>query len=131
MFANSQLMGMDLAFPDVCLTPMPVPTPSPYPDMAFGPTAIPVCWNILYQCVPAHNMVATVTPITLGDTPGVALGVASGTVMGPSRHITGAFTMLLKGLPASRLTSLSLQNSTNMVGMRIVPSQLKILVLAA
>ena len=104
MFANSQLMGMDLAFPDVCLTPMPVPTPIPYPDMAFGPTAIPVCWNILYQCVPAHNMVATVTPITLGDTPGVALGVASGTVMGPSRHITGAFTMLLKGLscwPAS------------------------------
>ena len=45
--------------------------------------------------------------------------------MGPSRHLTGAFTVLLKGTPATRLTSLSLQNSTNALGMRIVPSQLK------
>ncbi|WP_134888371.1 PAAR-like domain-containing protein, partial [Cronobacter sakazakii] len=41
MFANCQLFGMDLAFPDVCLTPMPAPTPIPYPDIALGPTAIP------------------------------------------------------------------------------------------
>ena len=50
--------------------------------------------------------------------------------MGPSRHLTGAFTVLLKGTPATRLTSLSLQNSTNALGMRIVPSQLKVLLLA-
>ncbi len=42
---------------------------------------------------------ATVTPLTNGDNPGVATGVASGTVMGPSRHLTGAFTVLLKGTP--------------------------------
>lgn len=41
MFANCQLFGVDLAFPDVCLTPMPAPTPIPYPDIALGPTAIP------------------------------------------------------------------------------------------
>jgi hypothetical protein len=50
--------------------------------------------------------------------------------MGPSRHLTGAFTVLLKGTPATRLTSVSLQNSTNAIGMRIVPSQFKVLMLA-
>ncbi|KEY59005.1 DUF4150 domain-containing protein [Serratia sp. DD3] len=129
MFANCQLMGIDLAFPDVCLTPTPVPTPIPYPDVAVGVTAIPNAYNILLMGMPAHNM-ATVTPLTNGDNVGVATGVASGTVMGPSRHITAAFTVLFKGTPATRLTSVSLQNSTNMVGMRTVPSQLKVLLLA-
>lgn len=129
MFANCQLFGVDLAFPDVCLTPTPTPTPIPYPDIALGPTAIPNAFTILFMGMPAHNM-ATVTPLTNGDNPGIATGVASGTVMGPSRHLTGAFTVLLKGTPATRLTSVSLQNSTNMVGMRIVPSQFKVLILA-
>ncbi|MBH2995948.1 DUF4150 domain-containing protein, partial [Serratia marcescens] len=117
MFANSQMIGVDLAFPDVCLTPSPAPVPVPYPDIALAPTAIPNAFNILFVGTPAHNM-ATVTPLTNGDNPGVATGVASGTVMGPSRHLTGAFTVLLKGTPATRLTSLSLQNSTNALGMR-------------
>lgn len=128
MFANCQLMGMDLAFPDVCRTP-PAMIPIPYPDVALGPTAIPNAWNILFMGMPAHNM-ATVTPITMGDTPGLGLGMASNTVMGPSRHLTGAFTVLLRGTPATRMTSLSLQNRCNMVGMRIVPSQFKVLMLA-
>lgn len=129
MFANCQLFGVDLAFPDVCLTPMPTPTPIPYPDIALGPTAIPNAFNILFMGMPAHNM-ATITPLTNGDNPGVATGVASGTVMGPSRHLTGSFTVLLKGTPATRLTSMSLQNATNAIGMRIVPSQFKVLMLA-
>lgn len=128
MFANCQMMGMDLAFPDVCKTPPAIPIP--YPDIALGPTAIPNAYNILYMCTPAHNM-ATITPLTNGDNAGVAMGVVSQTVMGQSRHLTGAFTILLKGTPATRMTSLTLQNSTNMVGMRIVPSQFKVLMLAA
>ena len=36
MFANCQLFGVDLAFPDVCLTPTPAPVPIPYPDIARG-----------------------------------------------------------------------------------------------
>ena len=66
-----------------------------------------------------------------GDNSGVLMGVVSQTVMGPSRHITGAFTVLLKGTPCTRMTSLSVQNRCNIVGMRIVPSQFKVLVLAA
>lgn len=129
MFANCQLTGTDLAFPDVCLTPSPTPTPVPYSDVAMGQTAVPNAYNILFCGMPAHNM-ATVTPLTNGDNAGVATGVASGTVMGPSRHLTGSFSVLLKGTPATRLTSVSLQNSTNAAGMRSVPSQFKVMMLA-
>lgn len=130
MFANSQMAGMDLAFPDVCLTPaVPSPIPVPYPDIAMGPTAAPNQVKVLIMGAPTHNL-GTVTPLTNGDNAGVATGVASGTVMGPSRHLTAAFTVLISGMPCTRLTSMTMQNSTNTVGARIVPSQTKVLVLA-
>lgn len=129
MFANSQMMGMDLGFPDVCLTPTPAPVPIPYPNIALGPMGVPAAYNVLLMGLPAHN-VATTVPLTNGDNAGIALGVASGLVMGPSRHVLPAFTCLMGGLPATRLTSVSIQNSTNCPGMRIVPSQVKVIVLA-
>jgi hypothetical protein len=130
MFANCQMMGMDMGFPDVCLTPTPVgPVPVPYPNIAMGPTAIPTAPNILFVCTPAHNM-ATTIPLTNGDNAGVSMGVASGTVMGPQRHLTAAFTVLVMGAPATRLTSVSLANSTNCPGARIVPSQPIVTILA-
>ena len=130
MFANSQMAGMDLAFPDVCLTPaVPSPIPVPYPDIAMGPTAAPNQVKVLIMGAPTHNL-GTVTPLTNGDNAGVATGVASGSVMGPSRHLTAAFTVLISGMPCTRLTSMTMQNSTNTVGARIVPSQTKVLVLA-
>ncbi len=129
MFANTQMMGMDLAFPDVCLTPTPAPVPIPYPNIALGPTAIPSQVKVMFMCTPGHNM-ATTIPLTNGDNAGVATGVASGMVMGPSRHLTAAFTVLVGGVPATRMTSVSLQNSTNAPGVRIVPSQVKVLLLA-
>ncbi|HTN86651.1 MAG TPA: DUF4150 domain-containing protein [Sorangium sp.] len=129
MFANSQMMGIDLGLPDVCLTPSPAPVPVPYPNIAAGPMGVPAVYNVLFMAAPAHNL-ATTIPLTNGDNAGVAMGVASGTVMGPSRHLTGAFSVLIRGMPASRLTSMSLQNSTNCPGMRVAPSQVKVLMLA-
>ncbi|KYF74447.1 MULTISPECIES: DUF4150 domain-containing protein [Sorangium] len=129
MFANSQMMGIDMGLPDVCLTPSPAPVPVPYPNIAAGPMGVPAVYNVLFMAAPAHNL-ATTIPLTNGDNAGVAMGVASGTVMGPSRHLTGAFTVLIRGMPASRLTSMSLQNSTNCPGMRVSPSQVKVLMLA-
>lgn len=128
MFANTQMGGMNFGFPDVCLTP-PVPVPIPYPNAGMGPMGVPAAYKVLFTCAPAHNL-ATTIPMTVGDQPGVALGVASGMVMGPSRNITASFTCLVGGIPATRLTSMSLQNSTNIPGMRIVPSQVKVLLLA-
>lgn len=130
MFANSQMMGMDMGFPDVCLTPTPAgPVPIPYPNIGLGPTAAGFYPKVLMMCTPAHNMGTTVV-MTNGDNAGVATGVASGTVMGPDRHLTAAFTCLVGGMPATRLTSVALQNNTNCPGMRIVPSQPKVLLLA-
>ena len=130
MFANTQMMGMDMAMPDVCLTPAgPAVVPVPYPNIAMGATAIPSQTNVLIMAMPAHNL-ATIIPMTNGDNAGVMMGVASGTVMGPSRHLTGSFSVLLGGMPATRLTSMSLQNSTNAPGCRLVPSQSIVLLLA-
>jgi Domain of unknown function (DUF4150) len=128
MFANTQMMGLDLGFPDVCLTP-PVPLPIPYPNLALGPMGVPAVYNVLFMCAPAHNLSTTIV-MTNGDNAGIALGVASGTVMGPARHLTAAFTVLVGGMPATRLTSVALQNSTNCPGIRLVPSQIKVLLLA-
>ena len=130
MFGNSQMMGMDTGFPDVCLTPTPAgPVPIPYPNITAGPMGVPAAYTVMFMCTPAHNM-GTVIPMTNGDNAGVATGVASGMVMGPSRHLTASFTTLVGCLPATRLTSASLQNSTNCPGCRVVPSQVKVTILA-
>jgi Domain of unknown function (DUF4150) len=130
MFANTQMMGMDMAFPDVCLTPAgPAVVPIPYPNIAMAPMAIPNQTVVSIMAMPAHNLGTTI-PMTNGDNAGVAMGVASGMMMGPSRHLTGSFTVLFEGMPATRLTSMSLQNSTNAPGARLVPSQPVVLLLA-
>jgi hypothetical protein len=132
MFANTQMGGADTGGPDVCLTPAPpapAPVPTPYPNLGAGPMGAPAAYKILFMCAPAHNMSTSVTP-TNGDNPGVATGVASGTVMGPSRPVTGAFTVLLCGMPGTRLTSVNIQNNTNCPGARVAPSQTKVLLLA-
>ena len=132
MFANTQMMGTDMGFPDVCLTPAPPspsPIPIPYPNIGMGPMAIPNVPTILIMGMPVHNLGTTI-PMSNGDNPGVMLGVASGTVMGPCRHVLGANTVLYLGMPATRLTSVSIQNSTNCPGVRAVPSQTMVLVLA-
>jgi hypothetical protein len=132
MFANSQMMGIDMGFPDVCLTPVPpapAPVPIPYPNIALGPMGVPAAYHCLIMAMPAHNMLTTI-PLSNGDNPGIATGVASGVVMGPSRRLTASFTVLMGGAPATKLTSMGIQNNTNCPGMRIVPSQVKIVMLA-
>lgn len=129
MFANSQMMGMDMGFPDVCLTPVVVPVPIPYPNIALGPMAVPNVPTVLFMCTPAHNMM-TIIPMTNGDNAGVNMGVASGTVMGPRRHLSASFTTLVLGMPATRLTSVALSNSTNCPGVRLVPSQTCVVIIA-
>ena len=132
MFASTQLMGMNLGFPDVCLTPAPPspsPIPIPYPNIAMGPVTAPFCPTILFVGAPAHNMTHPVV-VSLGDTTGILGGVASGTDMNETHPMTGAFTILLQGAPATRMTTINIQNSTNCPGARIVPSQPKILLLA-
>jgi len=128
MFANCQMMGIDMGFPDVCKTP-PVAVPIPYPNIAAGPMGVPAAYNILVCVGPAHNL-ATTIPITNGDNAGLMLGLVSQTVMAPARHVTAMFTCLMGGLPGTRMTSVAVGNVINCPpGMRLVPSQPKVLLL--
>ena len=130
MFANSQMMGTDMGFPDVCLTPTPAgPVPIPYPNIAMGPMGTPAAYMVLFMCTPAHN-VSTMIPQTNGDNAGLATGVASGMVMGPSRHVLPSFTTFVGGMPATKMTSMGITNSTNCPNVRAVPSQPKVLLLS-
>jgi hypothetical protein len=91
--------------------------------------AVNAVYKVLVGGAPAHNL-NTEIPMSNGDNAGVNMGVASGRVMGPSRCTTGATSVLMGGMPATRLTSATLQNGTNAVGACIVPSQTKVLILA-
>jgi hypothetical protein len=131
MFANSSMEGMDMASPDVCLTPAaPSPVPIPYPNMAMSEEAVPNQSVVFIEAMPAHNLSSEI-PTTEGDEAGVNGGVASGTFMGPSKHQTGCNSVLFEGMPATRLTSTTMQNSTNASGARTVPSQTTVLLLAS
>ena len=129
VFQNTQMMGMNLGFPDVCLTPVgPAIVPIPYPNIALGPTAIPSQVKVFTLVMPVHNMLTTI-PLTNGDNAGVAMGVASGLIMGPSRHILGSFKVFVGGPPVTLMLRPTIQNNTNAPGITLVPSQPKVIVL--
>lgn len=131
MFANSMMATMNLGFPDVCKTPVgPAVTPVPYPNISETSNALPTVPNILLAGTPAQNL-ASIVPLSTGDSTGVLGGVVSQTEMGMTRPTTGAFTILYDGMPATRLTSINAQNMNNCVGVSITPSQFTVVLLSA
>lgn len=135
-FANCQLGGMNFAFPDVCLTPIPspagpIPTPIPYPNTSQPVTAIPNQFKLFTMAMPDHNL-GTVVPMSVGDNPGVNLNPLSGMVMGPTKHILGSFKVLKMGMPATKMLATTGQNgmSPGAIGMTLAPSQTKVMILA-
>ena len=71
MFVRSQgpIPGMDFAFPDVCLTPVVVPVPIPYPNIALSSAAVPTVTNMFIMGMPAQNLM-TMGATSLGDMAG-------------------------------------------------------------
>lgn len=134
-FINTQMGGMDLAFPDVCLTPIPtpagpVPTPIPYPNIAVPMTAIPSQFKVLILAMPAHNMMTTV-PLSNGDNAGVNTNPMSASVMGPRRHLFGSIGTFIGGMPCTKMLSPTGQNgmSPGAFGASLVPCQIKVMAL--
>ena len=136
MFVKSQgpIPAVSIGFPDVCLTPIVVPVPIPYPNIAMSVTSNPgtAALNCLSSCMPTHTM-ATMGTISLGDFAGVNLGVLSGMVMGPDRVLIPSFTLLSGGLPTARMCSMTGQNgiALNAPGIVASPSQVKVLCVKA
>jgi carboxyl-terminal processing protease len=111
-------VGMNMGFPDVCLTPaVPAPIPIPYPNMAMNAMAVPFLPTILLSFMPALNMMSMI-PMTLGDQPGCA-----SPFMGPGMYTMGIPIVLLQGLPAVTLTCPTTGNNMiNPIGLVAVPS---------
>ena len=133
MFQLTMGVGMDLGFPDVCITPVgPVPTPIPYPDIAMSATSAPAAYNILTVCMPVLNQMS-MGLISFGDEAGVMGGVVSHLIDGQTDYELGCFTIFVDGPPCQRLTSITGQNALvelpNAPGMCIVPSQTTVLTL--
>lgn len=133
MFQLTMMGGMMLGFPDVCLTPTPAgPIPIPYPNISTGVTTVPTttALTVLTDGMPSHNQMSEVF-ISNGDNAGVNLGVASGSVMGPTEFILGSMTVLKQGMPAQRMTSMTGHNglSMNCPGVCLAPSQVTVMVM--
>lgn len=133
MFMLSLGPGMDMAFPDVCKTPvLGVPVPIPYPDIAFSATSEPMAENVLVECTPALNQISEGL-VSVGDDAGAELGLVSEDISGETVYVVGCITVLVDAIPAQRLTSVTGQNAMgvlpNAPGVCMCPSQATVLAL--
>lgn len=122
MFANTNLGVLNMGFPDVCLTP-PFAEPIPYPNLALSLTHIPTVFNILLDCGLAENLLTQGT-VSLGD---VGAGALSGMMAGPDHPLLGSFKTIFGICPATRLTTLTIQNLDNAPGLSLTPAQFRVL----
>ena len=99
MPASNRGAGMNIGFPDVCLTPAaPAPIPVPYPNMAMNAQAASFSPTVKVTFMPALNMGSKI-PMSTGDEGGTAH---------PMFKTVGAYTMgnpivLVSKLPAVNL----------------------------
>ncbi len=128
---STNMAGMAMGMPDVCLVPAPPapPIPTPFPNMAMHAMANPgtLAIKFMIQGGMAQNL-GSMIMMTSGDEAGVGGGIMSGMIMGPSRATVGSMKLLVGGMPAVRLTSMTMQNMTNVpAGLVTAPDQVKIL----
>ncbi|KVD77288.1 type VI secretion protein [Burkholderia sp. ABCPW 14] len=126
-WVNSSADGYNTAT-SVNHTP-PVGAPVSYPNRAERAGAIPNVSNVYVGAGPIHN-VATIIPASSGDGGGAMGGVASGTVSGVSRNPQGSTKALVAGMPTTRMTDPTQQNTGNTVGSGSSPSQTHVLILS-
>jgi hypothetical protein len=99
--------------------------------MTLGPTAIPTQMSVFTMMMPSHNML-TEKPLSLGDEPGLLLGLIGPFDMGPTRHLMGSTNVFLGGPPATKMTSPTGQNGlmSNAFGATISPAQVVLMCLS-
>lgn len=133
MFQLTMGPGMNLAFPDVCKTPSPAgPVPLPYPNTSVSTNSAPAPYTITIDAMPVLNQLSKGL-VSVGDQPGVLLGVTDQAIGGQTLYLQGCFTIFTGGAPAQRLSSLTGQNAmgvlANAPGVCTVPSQVTVLTL--
>ena len=126
-FATTQMNGLNLAFPDICLTP-PFAIPIPYPNTSMPMMAIPNQFKHFINGMPSHNL-QTIIPLSMGDQAGVMGNPVSGMVMGPTKALQGSSKVIICGSPATRMMGLTGQNgmAPGAIGTALAPSQTKVM----
>ncbi|MCH9683094.1 MAG: DUF4150 domain-containing protein [Deltaproteobacteria bacterium] len=104
--------------PDVCLTPAPNgPIPIPYPNISFSKDLAKGSKTVFadggHSCANKGSEFA----VSIGDEPGTAGGVKSGTHQKESTWITYSPDVFIEGQNACRLTDKKFQNHGNTVDM--------------
>jgi len=119
MPAANNGVGMNIGFPDVCLTPAgPAVVPIPYPNIAANAMAVPFSPNIRVGFMPALNMGAKI-PLTNGDN----AGVAHPFFMQMGQYTMGNPLVFVNCMPAVNLLCPTTGNMmNNPVGAVLVPS---------
>lgn len=122
--ASNRGVGMNIGFPDVCLTPaVPAPIPIPYPNFALNAQAAPFSVLVMITMVNALNLASKI-PLTFGDDAGSAH---------PMFKQMGAYTMgnpivFIEKLPGiTLLCPTTGNNMNNPVGAVLVPSAVNVL----
>lgn len=115
--------GMNIGFPDVCLTPIgPVVVPIPYPNFALNAMAVNFSVKVKVSMMNALNL-GTIIPITFGMEPGVAHPL----YMDFGAYVMGNPKVIVQGLPAINLTCPTIGNAgNNAVGAVLVPSAVNV-----
>ncbi len=131
MFGATSLLGMNFSFLNICNTPVgPAMVPIPYPNFHMTPMSLPAAYNVFSSCGPVLTMLGSGL-VSMGAMPGIGLGVASGVIGAGQRYLLGCFTLLISGSPAVNMSKMTIQNSTNALGMNLIPSQFRSLYLKA
>ena len=131
--ASSKGGGQAFAFPDVCKTPAPpapAPVPMPYPNTGMLMQASKESTKVKFSGKGAATK-KTEIPRSMGDEPGVAGGLVSGTNMHKVQFKAGSTTVTVEGQPVQYLSVMTGHNGTNAnmpAGTQVAPSQTKVLV---
>ena len=131
MFATTKPGGQHMAMPDVCKVPAPPapPIPTPFPNIGMPASANPVTTKIMIDGMPALTKASKIQP-TEGDQAGVAGGLVSGKIMGPSEYVMSSMKVKFEGNPAVFMGNTTKQNDGNAVGADLAPSQAKVMIMA-
>ncbi|HSN97888.1 MAG TPA: S41 family peptidase [Candidatus Nanopelagicales bacterium] len=110
--------GMNLCFPDVCLTPPAPGVPIPYLNVGPHAMAAPFSPTVLVCGLPALNLGSKIT-LTTGDEP----GTLHPTIKGVGTFVAGTPNIFVDRIPAINLTCPTTGNRMNApIGAHLVPN---------
>ena len=135
MHVSTNMGGMTMAFPNVCLTPAPPapPVPIPYPSIGQCATAQATTCSMKVKIL-NKNVMTTKSKVmrTNGDEAGVNGGVASGMFGGPCGRTQSSMKVKVEGTPLVRNLDIIGSNGSSPnapVGNQLAPSQVKVVCL--